>query len=128
MYSNYHGAKRRSNVARLVWISLTTIERHSTPLEQATTPSLEALKAYTTITKAERSTGPSTAVPHLKRAIAIDPQFALAYAHLGLMYINMGEAELGAENTRKAYDLRDRVSDPEKFYIQFLHDRHVTGT
>ena len=107
--------------------SLAMIERHSTPLEQATTPSLEALKAYTTSTRANRSTGPSTAIPHLERAIAIDPQFALAYGHLGFMYSNMGEAELAAESTRKAYELRDRVSDPEKFYIQFLYDRQVTG-
>ena len=107
--------------------SLTTIEKHSTPLEQATTPNLEALKAYTTGLKVNRETGFTSAVPHLQRAIAIDPQFALAYGLLGLMYSNMGEAELAAENTRIAYELRDRVSDREKFYILFLHDRQVTG-
>jgi DNA-binding winged helix-turn-helix (wHTH) protein/tetratricopeptide (TPR) repeat protein len=107
--------------------SLATIEKHSTPLEQATTPSLEALKAYTTAATANRKTGPSTAIPHLQRAIAIDPQFAMAYGQLGFKFSNIGEAESAAENTRKAYDLRDRVSDPEKFYIQFLYDRQVTG-
>jgi DNA-binding winged helix-turn-helix (wHTH) protein/Tfp pilus assembly protein PilF len=107
--------------------SLTTIEKHSTPLAQATTPSLEALRAYTISSTANRTTGSASAVPHLKRAIALDPQFAMAYGHLGLMYSNMGEAELAAETTRKAYELRDRVSDPEKFYIQFLYDRQVTG-
>ena len=107
--------------------SLTTIEKHSTPLEQATTPNLEALKAYTTGLKVNRETGFTSAVPHLQRAIAIDPQFALAYGLLGLMYSNMGEAELAAENTRIAYQLRDRVSDREKFYILFLRDRQVTG-
>ncbi len=107
--------------------SLTAIDRHSTPLEQATTPSLEALKAYTTSTRANRENGPISAVPHLKRAIAIDPRFAMAYGALGLMYSNMGEAELAAESTRKAWELRDRVSDPEKFDILFLYDRQVTG-
>ena len=107
--------------------SLPIIEKHSTPLEQATTPSLEALKAFTTSIKANRATGFSSAVPHLKRAIAIDPQFALAYGNLGLMYSNMGEAELAAECTRKAYELRDRVSDRERFWILYLYDRQVTG-
>jgi tetratricopeptide (TPR) repeat protein len=107
--------------------SLATIEKHSIPLEQATTPSLEALKAYTTGLKANRETGFTSAVPHLKRAIAMDAQFAIAYANLGLMYSNIGEAELAAESTRKAYELRDRVSDREKFWILFLYDRQVTG-
>jgi DNA-binding winged helix-turn-helix (wHTH) protein/tetratricopeptide (TPR) repeat protein len=107
--------------------SLATIEKHSTPLEQATTPSLEALKAYTTGLKANRESGFTSAVPHLRRAIAMDPQFAIAYGFLGLMYSNMGEADLAAEVTRKAYALRDRVSDRERLYILFLYDRQVTG-
>jgi tetratricopeptide (TPR) repeat protein len=107
--------------------SLGAVENHSTPLAQATTPSLEALKAFTTSMKVNRATGFSSAVPHLERAIAIDPQFALAYANLGLMYSNMGEAERAAESTRKAYELRGRVSEREKFWIEFLYDRQVTG-
>jgi eukaryotic-like serine/threonine-protein kinase len=107
--------------------SLATIEKHSTPLEQATTPSLEALKAYSAGWNANMANGPTSAVPHIQRAIAIDPQFALAHGFLGFMYSIMGEADLAAESTRRAYQLRDRASDREKFFIIFLYDRQVTG-
>src|SRR5450432_4143269 len=74
--------------------SLATIEKHSTPLEQATTPSLEALKAYSAGWHANMASGPASAMPHLQRAIAIDPQFALAHGFLGFMYSISGEADL----------------------------------
>src|SRR5215831_3542157 len=107
--------------------SLATVQRHSTPLEEATTPSLEALKAYSAGKDARFAHGPAAAVPHFQRAIAIDPQFALALADLGFMYDGMGETDLSAEYTRKAYALRDRVSDRERLYILMLYDRQVTG-
>jgi eukaryotic-like serine/threonine-protein kinase len=107
--------------------SLATIETHSTPLEDATTPSLEALKAYSTGRSASYAKGAASAVPHLERAIAIDPQFAMAHGYLGFMYSGMGETDLSAEHTRKAYQLRDRVSDRERLFILFLYDRQVTG-
>jgi tetratricopeptide (TPR) repeat protein len=107
--------------------SLATIQEHSTPLEQATTPSLEALKAYSAAEKAVFAYGFARAIPHLQRAIAIDPQFAMAHADLGFFYWNMGQTDLGAEETRKAYELRDRVSDRERLYILMLYDRQVTG-
>ena len=107
--------------------SLATVQEHSTPLEEATTPSLEALKAYSAGKDARFAHGPAAAVPHFHRAIAIDPQFALALADLGFMYNGMLETDLSAEYTRKAYALRDRVSDRERLYILMLYDRQVTG-
>ena len=107
--------------------SLATIQEHSTPLEQATTPSLEALKAYSAAKRAVYAYGFPRAIPHLQRAIAIDPQFAMAHADLGFFSWNMGQTDLGAEEIRKAYALRDRVSDRERLYILMLYDRQVTG-
>jgi len=107
--------------------SISTIREHSTPLEQATTPSLEALKAFSAARNAVYTRGMAAAIPHLQRAIAIDPQFALAHGDLGFYYWNMGQTDLGAEYVQKAYDLRDRVSDRERLFIFFLYDRQVTG-
>jgi serine/threonine protein kinase/tetratricopeptide (TPR) repeat protein len=107
--------------------SLATVEKHDTPLAEATTPSLEALKAYSTALKVVFSTGQDSAVPLFKRAIAIDPKFAMAHAMLGLTYSAMGESVLSAESTSKAYELRDRASEREKFFIAFTYDRQVTG-
>jgi tetratricopeptide (TPR) repeat protein len=107
--------------------SLATIREHSTPLEQATTSSLEALKAYSSGRNAAFAHGFAAAIPHLQRAIAIDPQFAMAYGDLSIYYWNMGQTDLSAEYTRQAYALRDRVSDRERLWILFLYDRQVTG-
>jgi eukaryotic-like serine/threonine-protein kinase len=106
--------------------SLATMEKHST-LAEATTPSLEALKAYSTGTKVDQSSGDAAAIPFLRRAVEIDAQFAMAYAALGLMYSNVGDSVLSAESTTKAWQLRDRVTDREKFFIDFTYDREVTG-
>ena len=107
--------------------SLATMEKHSTPLAEATTPSLEALKAYSTGIKVDQSSGDAAAIPFLRRAVEIDPQFAMAYASLGLLYSNLGDSVLAAESTTRAWQLRDRVSDREKFFIDFNYDRQVTG-
>ena len=108
--------------------SLTTVEKHDTPLEEATTPSLEALKAYSTAWKVHFSTGDATAaLPLYKRALEIDPKFAMAYANLGNLYGEMGESDLSAESNSKAYDLRDRASDREKFFITASYEIRVTG-
>src|ERR1700733_3698815 len=107
--------------------SMATIQEHSTPLEQATTSSLEALKAYSVGWNAAFAHGFAAAIPHLQRVIAIDPQFAMAYGDLSIYYWNMGQTDLSAEYTRKAYALRDRVSDRERLWILFLYDRQVTG-
>jgi serine/threonine protein kinase/tetratricopeptide (TPR) repeat protein len=106
--------------------SLATVEKHSTPLVEATTPSLEALQAYSTALKAILSGGGAAEIP-LRRAVEIDPQFAVAWAHLGLAYSAAGSSTLAAESTTKAWKLRDRVSGRERFFIDFLYDRQVTG-
>ena len=107
--------------------SLSTIEKHSTPLEEATTPSLEALKAYTTGNVTNYAKGFAAAIPHYRRATEIDPQFAMAFGFLGLMYSNLGETDLAAASTRRAYELRDRVTERERFFILFLYHRQTTG-
>jgi tetratricopeptide (TPR) repeat protein len=85
------------------------------------------LKAYTAARKALFTRGFGAAIPHLQRAIAIDPEFAMAQADLGFFYWNMGQTDLAMEPVLKAYSLRDRVSDRERFFILFLYDRQVTG-
>jgi tRNA A-37 threonylcarbamoyl transferase component Bud32/tetratricopeptide (TPR) repeat protein len=107
--------------------SLASVQGHSTPLEQATTSSLEALQAYSLAKIAMHTSGGPAAIPHLRQAIAIDSQFAMAHADLGFMSWNMGQTDLGAEEVRIAYGLRDRVSDRERRYILMLYDRQVTG-
>ena len=107
--------------------SLATVEQHNVPLEMATTPSLEALKSYSTGMRLNMISGYAGATPHFKRAVELDPQFALAWAHLGLKYSEMGETLLATQSTARAYQLRDRVSDRERFFIVALYERQVTG-
>jgi serine/threonine protein kinase/tetratricopeptide (TPR) repeat protein len=107
--------------------SLATIEQHSTALDEATTSSLEALKAYSTGNKMALSSGPAAAIPFFRRAVQIDPTFAMAHALLSLAYSAVGESVLSAESTSKGWQLRERVSDREKFFIDFTYDRQVTG-
>ena len=108
--------------------SLATVEKHSTPLEEATTPSLEALKAYSTATRLFMTAGGAPAAqPLFERAVAIDPDFAIAHARLGINYSVVGESTLARQSTLKAYQLRDRASDVERFYIDTFYDRQVTG-
>ncbi len=107
--------------------SLATVRQHDTPLAEATTPSLEALKAYSAGWKAVAATGSAASLPHFNRATEIDPKFAMAYAALGRMYADIGESALSAENGGKAYRLRDHTSDREKFFIAANYDLNVTG-
>ena len=107
--------------------SLTTVKQHSTPLAEATTPSLEALKAYSAAQNISFSTGGATALTLYKRAIEIDPKFAMAHASLAIMYFAIGETTLSAESASQAYRLRDRVSDRERFFIAATYDMQVTG-
>jgi len=107
--------------------SLATVEEHSTPLADATTPSLEALKAYSTAMKVNLSSGGASAMPFFRRAVEIDPNFATAYAHLGLAYSGVGESVLSADNTTRAWQLREHASQRERFFISFTYDRQVTG-
>jgi eukaryotic-like serine/threonine-protein kinase len=107
--------------------SLASVQKFDVPLAEATTPSLEALKAYSAGWRAHSSTGAAAAIPLYKRATEIDPQFAMAYAWLGDMYGQMGESDLSAENISKAYQLQDRASEAEKFFITASYYIRVTG-
>jgi tetratricopeptide (TPR) repeat protein/predicted Ser/Thr protein kinase len=107
--------------------SLSTVEKLDTPVEQATTPSLEALQAYSLGRKTLNRGDYAAAVPLFQRAIRLDPDFAMAYASLGQSYANLGETSLASENTKKAYELRERVSEREKFYIESHYYNNVTG-
>jgi serine/threonine protein kinase/predicted Zn-dependent protease len=108
--------------------SLSSVQKYATPLEEATTPSLEALKAYSEGRKTMVGKGDSAAaVPFFSRAIHLDPKFAMAYAALGNAYSNLAEMGLAANNIRQAYELRGRVSDHERFYIESHYFHFVTG-
>jgi tetratricopeptide (TPR) repeat protein/predicted Ser/Thr protein kinase len=107
--------------------SLATVQQHDVPLEEATTSSLQALQAYSMGWQRNASAGADASLPFFKRAVEIDPKFAMGYAALGLYYGTTGESDLAAENTRKAYELRDRASDREKFFITAYYDGRATG-
>ena len=106
--------------------SLASVQKFDVPVE-ATTPSLEALKTFSLGIKAMREKGDPEAAPFFKRAIELDPNFALAYVSLGISYSNLGEATLAAENIKKAYDLRDHVSEREKLRISHAYFGNATG-
>jgi len=107
--------------------SLSTVQKFATPLEQATTPSLEALKALSVGRKTLHEKGDAAAIPFFKRAIELDPNFAAAYAALGISYSNLGEPTLASENLYRAFELRDRVSERERFRISAYYFARVTG-
>jgi eukaryotic-like serine/threonine-protein kinase len=108
--------------------SLNTVQEYDTPIAEATTSSLEALKSFSMGIKAVAEKGDAEAIPFFKRAIELDPNFALAYSELGIVYgPNLAESGLGAKNIRKAYELRDRVSEREKLAITANYYQAVTG-
>ena len=107
--------------------SSATVQKHNTPLADATTSSLEALKAYDAGLKLQFSSGARAALPLFTRAAQIDPEFAMAHSYLGRIYANLGESDLAAENMRQAWQLRDRVSDREKLAITVRYAELVTG-
>jgi serine/threonine protein kinase/tetratricopeptide (TPR) repeat protein len=106
--------------------SLASVRRFDVPVE-ATTTSLEALKAFSMGITTFRTKGNAEAIPFFKRAIELDPNFAVAYASLGVVYVNLGQPSLSAENIKKAYALRDRVSEREKYRVASLYYSYVTG-
>jgi len=107
--------------------SLSTVEKFDARLDQATTPSLEALKALSGGVKTLQEKGSAAAIPFFKHAIELDPNFAAAYQALGISYSNLREPGLATENLQKAYDLRDKVSEREKFRISSSYYLLVTG-
>ncbi len=119
-----------SEIARVVRTrlgeSLATVEKHSTPLVDVTTSSLEALKAYSTAAKVSLANGRQDQAL-MRRVVEIDPNFAMAHANLALSYSGVGESVLAAESATRAWHLRDRASERERFFIIFNYDREVTG-
>src|SRR6202451_1986260 len=106
--------------------SLASVQKFDVPVE-ATTPSLEALKAYSMGITTGRTKGNAEAIPFMKRALELDPNFAMAYAGLAVIYGNLGQASLAADYAKKAYDLRDRVSERERYRISALYFQNVTS-
>ena len=98
--------------------SLGSIQRYDAKIEEATTKSLEALKAYSQGLKTRRATGDFDSVPFFRRAIELDPEFGLAYARLGTVYSNLGQGDEARKMTTKAYEFRAKVSDAERYYIE----------
>ncbi len=107
--------------------SLATVHQHNVPLEEASTSSLQALQAYSMGWERNASAGVDAGLPFFKRAVEIDPKFAMGYAALALYYGAAGESDLATENIRKAYELRDRASEKERFFITAYYDGRGTG-
>jgi serine/threonine protein kinase/predicted Zn-dependent protease len=107
--------------------SLASIQNFDVPIEKATTSSLEALKAFTTGVQLHIAGQPEKAITHLERAITLDPEFALAYAQMGTSYTNLRDLVRARELSAKAYALRERVSDRERFYIEARYYDATTG-
>ncbi len=108
--------------------SLTSLQKYNTPLEQATTPSLEALQAYSLGWKAADIDGDFAAsLPFFQRAIHLDPNFAMAYYAISTSYGLIGESAWSRENSQKAFELRAGVSEPEKLTIETAYYYYVTG-
>jgi eukaryotic-like serine/threonine-protein kinase len=107
--------------------SLATVQQHDVPLEEASTSSLQALQAYSMGWERNATAGGDAGLPFFKRAVEIDPKFAMGYAALGLFYGSTGESNLATESIRKAYELRDRANDREKFFITAYYDGRGTG-
>ena len=106
--------------------SLSSIRRFDVPLDQVTTPSLDALKAFSMAQIIRSEKGDRAAIPFLKRAVELDPSFAMAHAFLGTFYVNLQEPSLSTESMKRAYDLRFRVSEEERFFIESLYYQVVT--
>jgi eukaryotic-like serine/threonine-protein kinase len=120
--------KASSDIRKNLGESLTTLRKFDTPLVQVTTPSLEALQAFSLAYKASAGKGDfASAIPLYQQAVKLDPNFAIAYAVLGLMYSNLGEKTLATENLRKAFELRASVSEREKLWIEAHYNELVTG-
>jgi tetratricopeptide (TPR) repeat protein len=103
--------------------SLASVQKFDVPLPRATTPSLDALHAYSLALYEGREVPRLEAIPHLKRAIELDPTFAMAQAQLSAVYANTGQTALAPAFSRQAFELRDRVSERERFFISWRYFR-----
>jgi len=107
--------------------SLAIVQKFDVPLEQATTSSLEALKAYSLGQKAHTEKGSAAALPYHQRAIELDPNFATGYSAMATDYFNLGEVGRARENFTKAFQLRERASEREKLTITADYYSFATG-
>jgi len=107
--------------------SLSSVQQYATPVAETTTPSLEALKAYSLGWKTRFAKGETAALPFFKRAVELDPKFAMAYRAMAVFYANVNAVGKAAENARKAFDLRDKVSERERFSIEGFYYLVATG-
>ncbi len=108
--------------------SLSSVRQFGTPVEQATTSSFEALKAFSLGMQIHETKGDDTeAIPLFEHAVELDPKFAMAYGSLGIAYSNSGQEDLGDQDIKKAYELRDRASEREKFRIATYYFASVTA-
>ena len=107
--------------------SLSSVQKYATSVQEATTPSLEALKAYSLGHKMSLAKGDTAALPLFKRAVELDSNFAMAYASIAVAYFNLNEVGRGAENARKAYELREKVSERERLAIEAVYYTYTTG-
>ncbi len=106
-----------SSLRKKLGESLASVQKYDMPLSQATTSSLEALKAFSLGDSKHQMSDELAALPLYQRAVELDPNFAMAYARLGTVYSNLGQSELSEQNRQKAFELRDRTSEHEKLYI-----------
>ena len=106
--------------------SIGSVQKFAKPLEQATTSSLEALQAFSLGQAEHQRLADEKAIPHLKRAVELDPNFAMANATLGVAYNNLSKGELAASFIKKAFDLKERASERERFYISAHYYNEVT--
>ena len=116
-----------TNLRKQLGESLASIQKYDKPIHQATTSSLEALKYYSNGIEQQLKGRYLEAIPSFKKATEIDQNFARAYAAMSSMYYNTRQYELAAEASRKAYELRDRVGENERFYITQAYYDNVTG-
>jgi tetratricopeptide (TPR) repeat protein len=107
--------------------SMATLQKYDTPLEQATTPSLKALQAYSEGISVRNSQGDPESAPYFQRAIELDPTFAMAYDRLGVVWWDTLKFSSAAENFRKSFALREHVSQRERFHIEARYYHFVTG-
>ncbi len=118
--------KAASNLRQKMGESIASVQQFAKPLEQATTSSLEALQAFSLGHEEHQQMQDDLALPQLKKAVELDPNFAVAYATMGVALGNLGRNAEGAQALKKAYELRDRASEREKFYIQAHYYDEVT--
>jgi eukaryotic-like serine/threonine-protein kinase len=107
--------------------SLATVQKYDLPLDQATTASLEALKAYSLAEKAMLGNDPAEALRYSQRAIELDPNFAMAYLQMGGTYYTLSEMGRASEYYAKAFQLRDRASEGEKLVIAAAYYGYASG-